>query len=144
MVKLDNDLVILKHMRQNARKSLTEISHHTSIPVSTVFDRLQKYEKGVIKRYTSLLNFEKIGYNVRVVYIISSNKRESLKGFLMKHRNVNNVYRLNNGYDFYAEAVFRNMKELEEFNEQLERFSIRLRQEHHIIEELAKERFFSV
>jgi len=56
----EKDLLILKHLRNNARKTLTSISKETNIPTSTVFDRLRIHEKGIIKKYTSIIDIENL------------------------------------------------------------------------------------
>ena len=49
-----------------------------------------------------------------------------------------------NGYDFMAECVFRDMRELEELCERLERnYGVKQREVHYVIEELSRERFLA-
>src|SRR3989344_1662653 len=38
----ETDYHILRHLRQNARQNLTDISRRTHIPVSTLFDRVDR------------------------------------------------------------------------------------------------------
>ncbi|MDP2907193.1 MAG: Lrp/AsnC family transcriptional regulator [Nanoarchaeota archaeon] len=140
------DLLIISGLRQNAREKLTEISKKTRIPVSTIFDRIRTLEGDVIKKHTALVDFGKLGYNTRANIILKVGKgdREAVKDFLMKHNSVNSAFKINNGYDFLIEAVFANIKDVEDFIESLEeKFSIKSKQVFYIIDDLKKEEFLS-
>jgi hypothetical protein len=60
---------------------------------------------------------------------------------LLAHSRVNNLFRINNGYDYSAECLFLNIKEIEEFVENLElHFKILDKHVFHIIDDLAREK----
>jgi len=147
MMRMDErDVLIITQLRQNARMSLTKMSRKINVPVSTIFERLKINEKNLILKHSSLLDFSKLGYNARANIMIKVDKddREGLKEFLIKHISVNSVCRINNGYDFLAEVVFRKISEIEEFNENLENsFKIQDIKAFFIIDELKKEAFMS-
>lgn len=141
-----SDLLIISNLRINARESLTSMSKKTRIPVSTIFDKLRENINGVIKRPTILIDFQKLGYPTVSTILIKVNKdhRDILREHLKKSFNVNSVYKVNNGYDFIVEVVFKNMQEQESFIEKLEEsFNILDLKTFFIIEELKKEEFFS-
>ncbi len=137
------DLYLLAFFRENARKSLTKISKETNIPVSTIFDRLKNYEKSLIKKHTCLIDFKKLGFEIRVGMLIKSNKekRPELEGFLINHQRINNLFRITGMYDYFLEALFRDMRELQEFNEKLEDYGIERKKDLFIIEEVKREAF---
>lgn len=140
------DLLIISSLRQNAREKLTEMSRRTKIPVSTLFDRIKTHEQNVIKKHTALVDFGKLGYNTSANIILKVKKedREGVREFLMKHNSVNSAFKINNGYDFSIEAVFTNIKEVEDFIELLEeKFSIKAKLVFYVIDELKKEEFLS-
>ena len=139
------DLLILSHLRENARKNLTGISKSTGIPISTIFDKLKKYEGDCIIKHTAMLDFAKLGYEVKVHIMMKVPKesREDLKESLLKDARINSVYRINNGYDFMVEAFFRNMKEVNDFSECLEKFKVKDAEEYFVLEEIKKESFMS-
>ena len=59
-------------------------------------------------------------------------------------RNVNSLFKINNNYDFFVEAIFRDINELEEFKEELEiKFKTRKFVLYHLINEIKKESFLS-
>jgi DNA-binding Lrp family transcriptional regulator len=141
------DLRILQHLRANARTSLTSISKRTGIPVSTIFDRIRNYQDQVVRRFTALLDFEKLGYPVRVnIFLkVDPQQRDGVRSHLLLHDSVNNLYRINNGYDYAAECLFTSIKEVEEFVEELEsQFKILDKSVFHIIDDLAREKALTV
>jgi DNA-binding Lrp family transcriptional regulator len=142
----NKDIKVLVQLRKNARMQLTDISKQTGIPISTIYDRLKNKANDVIIRYVSLINFELLGFNTRAHLCLKCNKtsKKDVLGYLSKHPNVNSMYKINNGFDYMAEVVFRNVKELEEFLEKLEdEYSIKTRQIYYIIDDLVREQFFS-
>ena len=137
------DLMIIKQLRKNARQSLTEISSTTSIPVTTVHDRLKQHEKWISK-HTSLLDFQHLGYNGRAYIALKADKkrRMELRDFLLKHKNINSVFVVNYGFDLMVEVVFRDIKEVEDFTEMLdEKFGVLEIKIFHVLDELQKEEF---
>lgn len=140
------DCLILSRLRRNSRETLTEMSRKTGIPISTIFDRLKTKNNGLIKSFTAIVDFEKLGYSTRANIILKL-KREQRAEFVEKlrnHQNVNSVIKINNGFDFLLDVIFRNVKELEDFMEQLEcTFKITQKQVYYIIEELRKEAFMA-
>lgn len=140
------DLQLIAHLRQNARMSLTKMSKKTHIPVSTIFDRLKCNEGNVIVKHTTLLNFTKLGYHTRanITLKVERDDKEELAKYLMKQSRVNSLSRINNGYDFMIEGVFKQINEMEEFLDNLEKkFKIRDRKAYFIIEDLKREEFMS-
>ena len=140
------DFKMIAYLRADARMPLTKMSKKTCIPVSTLFDRLRATEKEFIVKHTSLLDFTKLGYHSRanVAIKVKVEDKDKVKEYLKKNEMVNSVYRINNGYDFMFEAVFRQVKELEEFLENMERmFQIDEKKTFYILEDLKRECFMS-
>jgi len=82
------------------------------MPISTIFDRIKKYQNTFIKRNTILVDFKRMGYELRVNILIKTKpeSRADLRKYFETHFNVNTVYRINNGYDFMVEVLFKNLK----------------------------------
>ena len=138
------DLLIITNLRNNARMPLTKMSRTTHIPVSTIFDRLKIND--IIVRHTTLLDFSKLGYKVRaqIAFKVDRDDKEALRECLMKHQSCNSVLKINNGYDFMIEGIFKELNEMEDFLEQLEqKFKILEKTTFYIIEDLKKEAFMS-
>jgi hypothetical protein len=63
---------------------------------------------------------------------------------LAKNSNINSVYKTNNGFDFMMEGIFKHIKDLEDFMENLEgRFPIKSKQVFYIIEDIKREGFMA-
>jgi DNA-binding Lrp family transcriptional regulator len=142
----EKELLILSSLRRNARETLTEMSHHTRVPISTIFDKLRQFDNDIIRKHTTLLDFAKLGFSTRANLSIKvdKNERDNLRDFLEKHQNINSVYKINNGFDFLIECIFRNIRELEEFIETLEtKYKIKGTQVYYIIEEIKREEFMA-
>jgi DNA-binding Lrp family transcriptional regulator len=140
------DLKILIELRKDARARLTDISKKTGIPISTIHDRLKNNTDNIITKHVSLLDYELMGFNTRAQVCLKcgKNSKQEIHQLLLKHQNINSVFRINNGYDFMFEGIFRNIKDLEEFLEILEeKFTIKGKQIFYIIEDLKREDFFT-
>jgi len=141
------DLKILDCLRKNARETLTKISGITGVPISSIFDRLKRLEgSGVIIRHTSLLDMKKLGFNTRIFLFLKLRRDETgdLERFLSDCPHVNNMTRVNGDWSLIAEALFRNIQELESFMEKLKMdfngIEVSLQ---YVLEELKRESFLT-
>jgi len=140
------DLRIVSYMRKNSRETLTKMSRQLNIPVSTIYDKLKNHYGNFIRKHTTLLNFSMLGYDTRANIMIRVNrtKRAEIEEFLSKHFNVNSLYKINNGYDFLIETIFKNIKQMEDFIEYLEqKFKINKKEVHFVVEDIERESFLS-
>ncbi|MBS3097788.1 Lrp/AsnC family transcriptional regulator [Candidatus Woesearchaeota archaeon] len=140
----EKDLLILGHLRSNARKTLTSISKETGIPTSTVFDKIRAHEKNIIKKHTSIIDFPKLGYNIRTKIMVGSKNKENILKFLLASKYVNSLYQISGQFDLLADCIFRDMNELCSFLEELEEFDINKKEVHHVINEIKREEFLGV
>lgn len=141
-----DDLALLAQLRKNSRVKMTRMSRELDIPVSTIFERLKGPLRNYIKRFTCLLNNSEIGFSSRATLILKVDKeqKEDIRAFLEKHPNVNSLYRINNGYDFLLDSIFKQMRDLEEFIEQLEKsYKIKQKEVYFIIDEIKQEGFLA-
>jgi len=140
------DLLLISNLRANARATLTKISKDTRIPVSTIFDRLKMHERTIIKKHTAIVDFARLGFSTRATFTLKVAKQDKLriKEHLLKHQNVNSIYKINNGFDYLIEGVFKNIKEMEEFIENMEEeFKIKSKQVFYIVEDIKREDFLA-
>lgn len=141
-----NDLMILSQLRSNAREKLTKISRLTRIPVSTIHEKLKKYNKGVVKKNTVLLDYTKIGYQCHAHVLVNAPKetKQELKHHLERHPNVNSAYKINNGYTYLLDVIFPGLNDLDKFIDQLETgYNVTNTQTYYIIDELKREGFMT-
>ncbi|HSU73219.1 MAG TPA: Lrp/AsnC ligand binding domain-containing protein [Candidatus Binatia bacterium] len=139
------DLIVLSHFRQDARCRLTALSRATGIPVSTLFDKLTAYQQDVVVKTISLINFDAVGFGTHAQVLLRCGRdRDGVKDYLVKHPLVNSLYKVNNGFDFLAECVFRTMKELEHFVEHLRaELDVRSTEVYYLVDSLKREGFLA-
>ncbi|MBU1975512.1 MAG: hypothetical protein KKG59_03860 [Nanoarchaeota archaeon] len=137
------ELLLMSYFRRNSRTPLTSISRKTRIPVSTIYDKLKEFEKKLIHKHTTLLDFKKLGYDVRVNMLIKTADKEKMQNFLSNENRINNVFRLAGEYSFMIEGIFRDIQDLNDFSEKLETFQILERKEFFILEDIKKEAFLT-
>ncbi len=139
------DLLTLSYLRQNGRFSLTSLAKRIGTPHSTLFDKVRA-KRLPFSKHTILLDFDRLGFTARAQILLAVEKqdKDSLIVCLKKSANVNSLFRINNGWDVIMECVFRNMRSLEAFVEQLEsKFKIKDKQVHYVIDEFKRESFLS-
>lgn len=139
------DLCLIHQLRKNGRLGLTELSRLTNIPISTLHERLKVYAKsGLIRRYTTLLDFYLLGYSIRafMFFVADKNTKETLRSYLATCPCVNTLTKINHGYDFFVEAVFRTMQEVDAFRERVcQKYGAKHVEIHYVIEEIKEEGF---
>lgn len=140
------DTKLICALRKNSRDTLTSISKEIKIPISTIYDKIKNYEKSFILKYTTLIDFSKVGYSCRANIMLKVNiaQKDKLKSFLKEYPCVNNLYKINNGFDFLAEVIFSTVIDLDNFIEQVEKtFLIEEKRIFYTIEDLKREEFVS-
>lgn len=139
------ELQIVSEFRKNARENLTTASRRLQIPVSTIYDRLRKYQGNIIVKHTALLNFSKLGFAIQALLAFSVPKenRKEMHTFLENHHRVNTVFRVSNDSDYFIELVCKNLPELQKFKECLEQRNASNVKEFYVIEEISRESFLT-
>lgn len=140
----ENELQILRFLRVNSRETLTKLSKKTGMPISTLFDKLKEYREQLITRHTCLLDYQKLGFDLRVQLLFKVTKhKEEFESYLENHFQINTVFRINNGYDYLVEAIFKNMRDFTEFLASLDRFAIKERKEFYVLQDVKREAFLT-
>ncbi len=140
------DLMILCELRNNARMQLTDISKRTHIPISTIYDRLKSYNGKIVKKHSALIDFAVLGYVVKahLIFAVERAQKEEFSKHMQNHPNVNSLWKINNGYDYIAEVLYKDINSLEYFLDELcQKFKVKEKKTYYIIEELKKETFMS-
>jgi len=117
------DQKILNVLLENSRLSYRQIARKLDISVSTVINRMDKLEReGIIKKYTSMLDFEKLGYEVEVIIEINIPKAYMFKieDTLIKDPNVHGIYSTAGEFDVLLMAKFKDRRQLTTFLKRLQ------------------------
>ena len=141
----DNQL--LRYLRSNSRLTLTQISRKTRIPISTLHDRLKKYEKEIVLKHTTLVDFAKLGYHTKLHMLlrIPQQVKQQVAARLQVEPHINTVSTLANNYDLFAEGVFDTIATAQEFISRLEQDFTGLECDtHFVVQDLKREEFLSL
>lgn len=140
------DFVLISNLRANGRMPLTELAKKAKLPVSTVHCRLQKQMKEKLVKPALLLNYEKMGFSAHAFILIAvqPSERDKTIAHLTEHPNVNSLYRINNGWHVLFDCVFKDLKSLEQFMDNLESlYTIKEKQVHYVLAEIKTETFYA-
>ena len=110
----DVDTAILRSLIKNSRITISQMSKEIDVPDATISNRLKKLEADVIKRYTMIPDWQKIGLNITAIIIIQteSEKHESVKEELSKLEEVSEVYSVSGEYDILIKVWVPGIGEL--------------------------------
>lgn len=103
-VKIDAlDIKILEILSKNARTKLTDMAKNFDITPNSVNNRIKKMkENGVINGFTTMINFQKLGYNLHDFFIEydyrSRNEEEKFINFLKSFPGVIYCYKFIPGW----------------------------------------------
>ncbi|MBT6773869.1 Lrp/AsnC family transcriptional regulator [Candidatus Woesearchaeota archaeon] len=141
----EKERLIISHLRKNSRKSLGSISESIDMPISTIYDKINRFNKErIIQKFTALIDFKKLGYHhhTKLALQVSRLQKQSLQEFLTNHQAINSIHEINGGFDFMVETIHKDIKEYLNFIDELdEAFDITEKQEYQIINEIKKENF---
>ncbi|WP_456367303.1 Lrp/AsnC family transcriptional regulator [Thermococcus sp.] len=112
------DKKILMILQKNSRTPLREISREVGLAESTIYERIKKLkEKGVIKKFTVILDPNALGFNVLAFILIKA--RAGMYGHvaeeLKKYPEICEVYETTGDYDMIVKIRTKNSSELNEF-----------------------------
>lgn len=110
----DIDLAILRSLMKNSRITISQMSKEIDIPDATISNRLKKLETDVIKRYTMIPDWQKLGLDITSIIIIQteSDKHESVKDMLSKLEKASEVYSVSGEYDILIKVWVKSIEEL--------------------------------
>ena len=135
----DKRKLILNLLRANARMKNSEIARKTGLPASTVAADIISIEKILGLRYAALLDYRIIGCSMRAAFIIAADKGVICS--LSFHGSVNSILRISEDSHYLVEAVFRSMKEMNNFAEDIVNSGAEIKRKFHMIEDLKREGF---
>ena len=138
------DLLLISKLRENSRIKLTSLSKETSVPISTIFDRLKDFNKKEIQKFSCIVDFSKLGFPIKtkILVKVNSHERDKLEKHLNCNEKVNSLFKINNGYNFLIEGIFKSLKESENFIEKLEKeYNIENIQSFYVLDEIKRESF---
>ena len=123
MFKLDKkDYRILFELDVNSRQSINELAKKTRLSRDVVNYRIKQLQnKGVIKKFITVIDFSKFGYQIVRLYLKFQNttslvEEEIVKHFL-KQDNIITVYRIDGKYDLAVGFLVNDLHEYQQVYE---------------------------
>lgn len=125
-MELDNlDKGILNTLIGNSTLSYRDIAKEVKVSVATVMNRVNRLRKeGIIKRFTTIVDYDKIGFDVEVLIEIriSKGKLFQVEKEIANQPNVFAVYDLTGDFDAAILARFRNRKQMDSFLKKIQTY----------------------
>lgn len=117
----DIDLQILRIMQKNSKLTTKELAEKVHLTPTPVFERLRRLERqDYIKRYTAVLNPEKLGLGLLVFCKVKLTQINHEIADMFMHRvqripEVTECYNTSGQYDYLLKVRTRDMKAYQEF-----------------------------
>ena len=112
------DEIIIKKLKEDASKPIARIAKEIKMPRTTVSERIKKLvEKGVIKKFTISLDYEKIGKPVTAFVLVSFlpnpkiSQRELAKR-IARMESVHEVYIISGEWDLLLKVRGKDTEEI--------------------------------
>jgi len=121
-------LKILALLQENARLSFTEIGNKIGMTSSSVAERVKKLEEsGVIQKYTTNIDAEKLGFPIMAIVMLSCSgaytpKEQTIVNMLSKYYQVVECLRISGKNDFLIKVIVQSMDEFKSINNELGNF----------------------
>jgi DNA-binding Lrp family transcriptional regulator len=118
----DLDNKIIKEYLEDARLSCREVARRIGTSTATVLSRLRRLEEaGVIKRYSVILDHERLGFNITAIteVVVSRGRLLEMEKEIARSPNTLAVYDVTGATDAIIISKFKNMDELSTFTKRL-------------------------
>jgi DNA-binding Lrp family transcriptional regulator len=116
----EKDEKIIEELKKNSRNSTKKIAKNVKIPRVTTHDRIQKMkEKGIIKKFTVVIDYKKIGLPTEVFIFVSFqsgldiSQRELAKR-ISKIKGVSEVHIISGEYDLLLKVRGESLEKIGE------------------------------
>ena len=133
---------VLEEYIQDSRQSFREVARKIGISSGTVANRIKEMEEnGVIKKYTTQLDYEKLGYELTAVteIIVSEGMMIEVGKEISKIRNAVGVYNVTGDSDILIIAKFRSRQDLSDFTKTILKMAHVVRTKTHVVLNTLKE-----
>ena len=118
----DTDKKILQQLLEDSRQSFREIARKTGVSPGTVVSRTRDLEeKGVIEKYSTVLNYEKLGFDLTVIteVTVSNGMIVETGHEITKLKEACAIYNVTGDSDVMVVAKFKNREELSNFTKRV-------------------------
>lgn len=138
----ETDKKILNILIEDSRLSLRQIAKKANVSVATVMHHINRLEEEkIISKYTSKVDYEKLGYNIEVIIEIRISKGRLLdvEKKISVHPNVFAVYDITGAFDAAIFARFETTRQMDAFLKKIQTYEFVERTETKLILKTIKE-----
>lgn len=138
----DTSKKVLAEYLQDSRQSFREVARKIGISSGTVASRIKEMEEsGVIKKYTTLLNYEKLGFELTAVteITVSEGMMIEVGNEISKIDHTVGVYNVTGDSDILVIAKFRSRSTLSDFTKTILKMEHVVRTKTHVVLNTLKE-----
>jgi len=137
---------ILSVIMDDARQSYRQIAKRVGVTAATIMNRVRELEKEIIKKYTVILDYEKLGYDVEVLIEIriSKGKLFQVEKEIAHDPSVFAVYDITGDFDAAILARFPNRRRMDSFLKKIQKYDFVERTNTRFILNTIKEKQVSV
>ena len=135
---------VLDEYLRDSRQSIREVARKVGVSSGTVASRLKEMEEaGIIRRYSAILDYEKLGYELTAIteITVSNGKMIEVGEAIAKLSQATGVYNITGDSDLMIVGKFRTRKELSDFTKKTLTFPHVLRTKTHLVLNILKEDF---
>jgi len=133
---------VLEEYLKDSRQSFREVARKIGISSGTVANRIKDLEEiGVIKKYTTQLDYDKLGYELTAVteIIVSEGMMIEVGNMISKINETIGVYNVTGDSDILVIAKFRSRKDLSDFTKMILKMPNVVRTKTHVVLNTLKE-----
>jgi DNA-binding Lrp family transcriptional regulator len=147
-MQLDNlDKQIINELITDSTFSYREIAKRVKVSTATVMHRVNKLkQEKVIQRYTTIIDYDQIGFDVEILVEIriSKGKLFKVEKEISTHKNVFAVYDLTGDFDAAILARFQNRRQMDNFLKKIQTYDFVERTNTRLILNTIKEKQITV
>ena len=133
---------VLEEYIKDSRQSFREVARKIGISSGTVASRIKDMEEtGIIKKYTTQLNYEKLGYELTAIteIIVSEGMMMEVGTEISKIRSAVGVYNVTGDSDILVIAKFKSRQDLSDFTKTILKMAHVVRTKTHVVLNTLKE-----
>lgn len=115
------DRLILEILQKDAKANIKEIAYKVGLSATPIYERIKRLENsGIIKRYTAVLDKEKIGLELTVFCQVSLQKHtksliDRFENAIKRMPEVIQAYHIAGNFDYLLKIVVHDSKEYHHF-----------------------------
>jgi len=113
---------VLSEYLRDSRQSYREVAKKVGVSSGTVASRVRELEEmGIVRRYTLLLDYERLGYELTAIteIIVSGGKMLNIGEEIAKMGQTCGVYNITGDSDIMVVGKFKTRKELSDFTKKI-------------------------